>query len=66
MLRQEEDAGVFILGQGKRNLHSSISRRLMGCFQSFPAKVGGLLGGLAKGHQPKLHLLLPRAAHCDG
>lgn len=42
------------------------SKRLMGCFQPLPAAVGGLLAGLAKGHQPKLHLLLPRAAHCDG
>lgn len=59
MLRQEENTGVFILGQGKRNLHFSISKRLMGCFQPLPAAGGGLLEGLAKGHQPKLHLLLP-------
>lgn len=74
MLRQEENAGVFILGQGKRNLHSSrsgnASKGLMGCFQRFPATVGGPPEGLAKGHQPKLHLhmhlLLPCAAHRDG
>lgn len=66
MLRKEENTGVFILGQGKRNLHSGISKRLMGCFQPLPAAVGGLLHRLAKGQGPKLHLLLPRAAHCDG
>ena len=42
----------------------------MGCFQLLPPAVGGLLEGLAKGHQPKLHLhlhlLLLRAAHHDG
>lgn len=70
MLRQEENAGVFTLGQGKRNLLSgrsgNTSKGLMGCFQLLPAAVGGLLEGLAKGHQPKkLHLHL-HAAHCDG
>jgi len=38
----------------------------MGCFQMLPAAVGGLLEGLAKGHQPRLHLPLLRAAHRDG
>lgn len=74
MLRQEENTGVFILGQRKRNLHSSRSgntgKVLMGCFQPLPAAVGGLLERFAKGHQPKLHLhlhlLLPCAAHHDG
>lgn len=66
MLRQDEGAGVFIPGQGKGNLHSgrsgNASKGQMGCSQPLPAAVGGLLGGLAKGHQPKLrlhpHLLL--------
>lgn len=74
MLRQEENTGVFIVGQGKRNLHSGRSgntrKGLMGCLQPLPAAAGGLLEGLAKGHQPKLHLhphlLLLRAAHRDG
>lgn len=74
MLRQEENTGVFILRQGKRNLHSgrggNTSKGLMGCFQPLAAAAGGLLEGFAKGHQPKLHLhphlLLPRAAHRDG
>lgn len=74
MLRQEENTGVFILGQCKRNLHSgrsgNTSKGLMGCFQPLAAAAGGLLEGFAKGHQPKLHLhphlLLPRAAHLEG